>query len=243
MTDNKALPSVQEVAEAMAKADPLRRKLLHVEWVPVPLIAASLGRYPQQMMVDEDEAKAIEGDINLTIQRGAFEESAYRKGRVGQYQLSIASTKLYLKHCGHQNAGRTYMEWFGIEDLPVARMPSPEQFQQNMQVMGDHDHQGEGYAFHTVKAAVDDFIAKTSDVHDTEIDRLAHILNFLSGAFSAYKLICPAHPNADDVMELVKEVNQKLQALMEEEADKAGRPVTQGSIGTALAAMKKGRVH
>ena len=239
MTD-KALPTVQEIAEAGVKADPLKRKLLHVEWVPIPLIAVSLARYPQQMMVDEDEAKAIEADITATIQRGAFEESTYRKR---QFQLSVAATKLYLKHCGHQNAGRTYMEWFGIEDLPVARMPSPEQFQQNMQVMGDHDHQGEGYAFHTVKAAVDDFIAKSSGVHDTEIIRLAHVLSFLGGAFSAYKLICPAHPNADDVMELVKEVNQKLQALMEEEADKAGRPVTQGSIGTALAAMKKGRVH
>ena len=77
-------------------------------------------------------------------------------------ELTQAGAKFYLKHGGHQNAGRVYIEWFGIEDLPkieIPKMPSQQQFQQNMEVMSGHDH-SEGYDYHSVKEALDDFLTK-----------------------------------------------------------------------------------
>ena len=89
-------------------------------------------------------------------------------------------------------------------------MPSQQQFQQNMEVMSGHDH-SEGYDYHSVKEALDDFLTKAcSDPGDTELDKIMHGMSFLSGVLSAYKLICPGHPNVDDAEELISSTSARL---------------------------------
>ena len=119
------------------KADPLKRRRSHVEWLDAAELAGALARFPGMMAFDEDEALAVWADIRRAVLSNALaddmfkvtEEVAIDEGGGNlddalTIELTQAGAKFYLKHGGRVVRHRGSTEDRNPEDAQPATVPA-----------------------------------------------------------------------------------------------------------------------